>query len=68
MAKRKKRLKKAITSLEKQEKIHEAKRERAEKLGKEELVRYYSKEIVSLRRRKNNRKKKLESQKSSKHN
>ena len=45
MTKREKRLEKGIESLEEQKKIHEEKRKRAEEIGEEELVRYYSKEI-----------------------
>ena len=48
MAKREKRLEKGIASLEKQEKIHEAKLEEARKLGKPELVEYYIKEIAAF--------------------
>ena len=43
--KREKRLEKGIKSLEEQRKIHEEKRESAKKLGNEELVQYYDKEI-----------------------
>lgn len=59
MAKRKKRLKKGILSLEKQRKLHENKRKRAEQLGQEELVIYYIKEIRSLESRRKNRESKL---------
>ena len=45
MAKREKRLRKGMGSLEEQKKIHEGKRKIAEELGEEELVRYYDKEI-----------------------
>ena len=59
MAKRKKRLEKAIASLERQKKLHEIKRKKAEKLGQEELVRYYTKEIKNIEDRKKDRKNKL---------
>ena len=48
MVRREKRLRKVISSLEKQKKLHKIKRERARELGKEELVRYYTKEIESF--------------------
>ena len=59
MAKREKRLKKGIDSLEKQKQLHLEKRKLAEKLGQEELVRYYDKEIESLEKRKKDREEKL---------
>jgi len=59
MAKRKKRLEKGIVSLEKQKKLHEIKRKQAEKLGQEELFRYYTREIKSLEKRKRDREDKL---------
>jgi len=59
MAKREKRLKKSILSLEKQRKLHEIKRKYAEESGQEELVRYYAKEIRSLEDRKKEREDKL---------
>jgi len=59
MVKRKKRLEKGIISLENQKKLHELKRKQAEKLGQEELFRYYTKEIKSLEERKRNREGKL---------
>lgn len=59
MVKREKRLKKSILSLEKQRKLHEIKRKYAEESGQEELVRYYTKEIESLEKRKKNRENKL---------
>ena len=59
MAKREKRLKKGILSIERQRKLHEIKRKYAEKLGQEELVRYYIKEIKSLENRRKNRENKL---------
>ena len=62
MVKRKKRLKKGILSLEIQKKLHEIKRKDAEKLGQEELVRYYTKEIISLEKRKKDRENKLKNQ------
>ncbi len=59
MVKREKRLKKAISSLEDQKKLHEEKRKAAEELGQEELVNYYEKEIKSLEIRKKDRENKL---------
>lgn len=59
MAKREKRLRKGILSLEKQRKLHEIKRKYAEESGQEELVRYYTKEIRSLEDRKKERENKL---------
>jgi len=59
MVKRKKRLEKGIISLENQKKLHELKRKQAEKLGQEELFKYYTKEIKSLEERKRNREGKL---------
>lgn len=50
MTKRKKRLKKGIEALKKQKKIHEEKREKARKLGQEELVKYYTGEINKFER------------------
>ena len=60
MAKREKRLKKGIDSLERQIVIHEEKKEVAESLGQEELVGYYDKEIRELIKRKKEREAKLE--------
>ena len=60
MAKRKKRLEKGIKSLRIQIEIHEEKKKLAEKLGQEELIRYYSKEMSSLKKRIKDRKEKLE--------
>ena len=59
MAKRKKRLEKGIISLERQKKLHEIKRKQAEKLGLEELLKYYTREIKSLEERKRDRENKL---------
>ena len=59
MTKREKRLEKGITSLEEQKKLHEIKKKEAEKLGQEELIKYYAKEIMSLEERKKDREKKL---------
>ena len=59
MVKGEKRLKKGILSLEEQIKLHEAKRKTAEKLGQEELLGYYVKEIKSLEERKKERESKL---------
>ncbi|MEK6925777.1 MAG: hypothetical protein AABW50_00715 [Nanoarchaeota archaeon] len=60
MAKRSKRLKLAIESLEKQKELHLVKKKIAEELGQEELVRYYEKEIESLEKRRKDREEKLE--------
>ncbi len=59
MVKREKRLRKGIESLEEQKKIHEEKRRQAEKLGEEELVRYYDKEIEKFERERYKKKSKL---------
>ncbi len=59
MAKREKRLKKGILSLERQKELHEIKRKLAEELGQEELIKYYTKEIKSIENRKRNRESKL---------
>lgn len=56
--KRKKRLEKGITSLEKQIILHEEKMKNAIEIGKEELVGYYSKEIEALKDRKKDREEK----------
>ena len=48
--KRKKRAEKSIKSLQKTIGKHELKREKARKENKKELVEYYDKEIVSLKR------------------
>jgi len=63
MVKREKRLKKGILSLGRQRRLHEIKRKYAEKLGQEELIRYYTKEILSLEKRKKDRERKLKKQK-----
>ena len=60
MGKREKRIEKGIDSLEEQIKIHEDKKKQAEELGQEELVNYYSREIESLKKRKENREQKLD--------
>ncbi len=52
MAKREKRLEKGIESLKEQRRIHIEKRKLAEKLGEEELARYYDKEIEKFEREK----------------
>ncbi len=52
MTKRKKRLEKGIISLAEQIKIHQEKKEKAEKDGDLELVGYYEKEIGALERSK----------------
>ena len=59
MAKRKKRLEKAIISIESAIENHERKRKLAEELGQEELFEYFTKEIISLKKRKGNREEKL---------
>ena len=59
MTKRKKRLEKAISSIGEEIAFHEEKKKIAEELGQEELVEYYTKEIVSLKKRKENRESKL---------
>ena len=59
MAKRKKRLEKAIFSVEEQKILHGEKRKIAMELGQEELVEYYNKEIESLEKRKRDRGEKL---------
>ncbi len=48
MAKRKKRLEKAIKSLQEQKEIHREKRKQAQEAGDENLVRYYDKELVFI--------------------
>jgi len=48
MAKRRKKLEKGISSIEKQIKLHEDKKDDAVEKGKLELARYYVKEIASL--------------------
>lgn len=58
--KRKKRLEKGIESLEEQKIIHLHKREEAEELGEEELVRYYDKEIEKFEKEKVKKEEKLE--------
>tara|TARA_Y100000310_G_C20671313_1_gene810467 strand:- start:1723 stop:1908 length:186 start_codon:yes stop_codon:yes gene_type:complete len=52
MTSRKKRLKKGISSIEEQIKIHEKKKEEAEKEGMIERVVYYEKEIEGLEKQK----------------
>ena len=59
MVKREKRLEKGVLSLQKQKRIHEIKKEQAKKLGQEELVRYYTKEIASFENRIKDRKGKI---------
>lgn len=59
MAKREKRLKKGIDSLQEQIEIHKVKKQIAEELGQEELARYYGKEIESLKKRREEREGKL---------
>jgi hypothetical protein len=60
MAKREKRLEKGIESLEEQKRLHKEKREHAEELGNEELVRYYDKEIEKFEKEKAKKEEKLE--------
>ncbi len=50
MTNRKKRLKKGIESLKKQLEIHENKKKKAEELGLEDLMGYYTKEIESKKK------------------
>ena len=50
MAKRKKRLEKGISSLQKQIDFHLSKKDKASKEGKLELVNYYGKEIIAKER------------------
>ncbi len=57
---RKKRLEKGIVSLDEQINLHHEKKRQAEKLGQEDLVAYYGKEIESLKNRKKDREGKLE--------
>jgi phage shock protein A len=59
MTKRKKRLKKGINSIENQIELHQEKKELALISGKEELERYYNKEIQKLEERKKDREEKL---------
>ena len=60
MVRREKRLKRGIDSLEEQKKIHLERKKHAEEAGKEELVRYYDKEIRKFEREKAKKKEKLE--------
>lgn len=62
MAKRKKRLKKGIESINKQIELHKKKREKAEQDGKIELVGYYNKEIENLEETKEEKENLLEKQ------
>ena len=62
MVKRKKRLKKGIESLEEQIKIHEEKKEQAEKENKEELMNYYEKEIKRFKEKIEEKERMLEKQ------
>ena len=59
MGKREKRLEKGIESLELQKKLHEEKRKIAKELGKLELIKYYTKEIELLEKRRKDREEKL---------
>jgi hypothetical protein len=59
---RKKRLEKGIESIEEQIKRHEAKLKEAEEAGEEELVEYYNKDIIRLKRQKEQKKEKFEKQ------
>ena len=59
MSKRSKRLKKGISSLERQKELHEIKKKMAAELGQEELIRYYEKEIKNIENRRKNRINKL---------
>ncbi|HLC31930.1 MAG TPA: hypothetical protein VJK51_04640 [Candidatus Nanoarchaeia archaeon] len=58
--KREKRLEKGIASLEEQKKIHLEKRKKAEELGQEELVEYYTKEIEKFENEKKKKQHRLE--------
>ena len=58
--KREKRLEKGIESIEKQISLHEEKRLDAVEEDKIDLANYFEKEIEALKKRKNNRKEKLE--------
>lgn len=62
MAKRKKRLKKGIESLEEQIDIHKEKRKSAEQSGNEELVKYYNKEIEAKEQAKKQKQEMLDKQ------
>ena len=62
MANRKKRLEKGISSIQQQIEIHEEKKKQAEESGKEELVRYYEKEIKAKEQAKKNKEAMLEKQ------
>ena len=63
MAKRKKRLEKGIDSIQKQIELHEEKKKVARELGQEELIGYYTNEILALEKRKINREEKLDKKK-----
>ncbi len=56
--KRKKGLEKGIEALQKQVELHKKKKKRAEELGQEELVGYYTKEIERFEKRKEDREEK----------
>ncbi len=62
MPSRKKRLRKGIESIGKQIKLHEEKRDEAEKEGKIELKEYYGKEISELEKTKEQKEEMLEKQ------
>ena len=62
MTKRKKRLEKGIASLEEQRTLHKHKHAAAEEEGKNELARYYDKELRSIEERIRERKEKLAKQ------
>ncbi len=62
MANRKKRLKKGIESLQEQITVHEEKKRVAEELDKEELVRYYEREINAKEKAKREKEAILEKQ------
>jgi len=62
MAKRKKRLKKGIGSIQEQIDLHEEKKSLAEESGNEELVEYYTKEIEAKKKAKEEKEKMLEKQ------
>jgi len=60
MKNRKKRLKKSVESLKEQIEIHKIKKQQAEELDNENLVRYYDKEIDNLKKAKEQKEEMLE--------
>lgn len=59
---RKKRLEKGIKSIEEQIEFHESKLKEAEKAGEEELIEYYHKDIIRLKKQKEQKEEKFEKQ------